>query len=337
LYHGYTVVFERESRGGVDLPSTPTDWDNWDSERLDRIDIYYDLSRIVREYRLDYEDRFYSDDGKTWQTTTLKAVTTSGMRDRYTVDVAPSIMFTYSDYNNRASHTGWQEWAYPRLTTISNGWGGTATYTYANDGRLDTSWYNWHVTTLDIADGVNINPMKTSFAYSTPCYKVMNPPDDWTCNGTNVGELVGYEQTTATTKDFNGTTTLASSVHQFYTERKKAGREYEVQNRNASGTTLSKTTTNITVIDFSNGAYFTYPDMVENFLLSSTLERVNRTTYSYDSVSGNLLEKKEYDGSLVLYRETDFEYLMNTNWSVWLLDTLSKQTLKDGNGAVISQ
>src|SRR5688500_12790016 len=110
------------------------------------------------------------------------------------------MIFGYVDQNNRATNgSPWNEWAYPRLQTIANGWGGTTTYTYTNDGRPYTSWYNWRVTTLDVSDGVNANPMKTTFAYGTPCYD--DAVNGW-CFTSSWGQLVGHVETTATSWDY---------------------------------------------------------------------------------------------------------------------------------------
>jgi uncharacterized repeat protein (TIGR01451 family) len=214
----YSVVFVRESREYPDyMEDVPgwdvrNEWDNWDSQRLDRIEVKYG-SRIIRTYDLTHEVRNYSDDGKTWQTTTLKSVTMSGTAEAGNTVTAPTIEFSYLDQNNRATYSNWQEWAYPRLSAVSNGWEGTTEYFYENDNRPYTSWYNWRVNRVETTDGVSTNRMKTIFSYSSPCY---NATAGW-CNGSNVGELVGYGQTMATTKDFNGTTTLAVAVHKFIT------------------------------------------------------------------------------------------------------------------------
>lgn len=328
---GYSVVFMRESRAGSDVPATPTDWDNWDTERLDRIDVKYGAN-VVRAYDLGYTTNSYTDDTKSWQTTVLSSVAVSGGGVS-----APTITLTYSDKDNRANcGAGCQEWAYPRLASVASGWGSTVAYTYANDGRPNTSWYNWRVTTLDVTDGVNASPMKTLLAYSTPCYK--DPTAGW-CNAGNIGELVGYGQTTATIKDFNGTTTLGISVHSFHTDEQKAGRESQVQNQNASGTTLSQTSTTYTVVTagLPTNGYFTYASAVEQYLRSTSLTRISRTEYEFSATTGNLTFAKEYDGTPTLYRETDYEYVTNPSPSVWILNTLFRKTLKDAVGVTLSK
>jgi hypothetical protein len=136
--NGYSVKFVLETRGGVDVTTTPTDWDNWDASRLNRIDVKYGTT-VVRSYDLTYSIRSYTDDGKSWDTTTLTSVAITGGSTN-----APTITFDYIDQSNRANcGTGCQEWAYPRLETIQNGWGGDSTYTYGNDNCPSTSWYNW--------------------------------------------------------------------------------------------------------------------------------------------------------------------------------------------------
>ncbi len=328
---GYSVVFVRESRAGSEVPTPQTDWDNWDTYRLDRIDIKYGAT-VVRAYDMSYAVNSYTDDGKTWQTTVLTSVAISGGGVS-----APTISFTYTDKDNRANcGAGCQEWAYPRLASVASGWGGTMTYTYGNDGRPSTSWYNWRVDSFDVGDGVNASPMKTTYTYATPCYN--DSTAGW-CNAGNTGELIGFAQTTATIKDFNGTSTLGIEVHRFHTDEQKSGREYEVQNQNASGTILAQTNTTFTVATsgFPTGGYFVFASAVESFLRTTSLVRVSKTEYDYNTTTGNLTFVKEYDGTPALYRQTDYEYVTNTSASVWILNTVSRITFKDAALAVLSK
>ncbi len=328
---GYSVVFVRESRGRNDEPANPTEWDHWETFLLDRIDVKY-RTTVVRSYDLNYQVRSYTDDGKTWQTTTLASVTISGGGIS-----APAITFNYIDLNNRANcGSGCQEWAYPRLQSLSNGWGGALSYTYEHDGRPYTSWYNWRVKEINITDGVNASPMKTTFAYSGPCYN--DKTAGW-CNSENLGELIGYTQAIVTTLDFNGTTILGIAVHKFHTDEQKAGRTYEVQNQDAAGTILSQTNTTYTVItsNLPSGGYFVYASAIERYLRTSGLTRVSRTEYQYDASTGNLTLEKEFDGFGVLYRQTVYEYVVNSSPSYWILNTLSRRILKDASGAILSQ
>lgn len=337
----YSVVFVPEYRNSLEIPSgAGYPGDNYDTYRLDRIEVKHGID-VVRTYDLGYDLRPYNDDGVTWYVLVLSSLTISGGTANL-----PVVSFTYADKDNRANcGANCQEWAYPRLAGVSNGWGGAATYSYGNDGRASNSWYNWRVTGLDLADGVNTSPMKTTFDYGTPCYKVTDPPGNWTCNSTNLGELVGYDQTTETTRDFNGSTPLAITVHKFHTDQQKAGREYEVQEQNASGTILSQTNTTYTVA--TNGlpasGYFTFASAVEEYQRTTSLVRISKTEYEYNTTTGNLTWKKQYDGTPSLYRETDYEYVTNTSIltdlssGVWILDTVSGITLKDAVGNILSK
>jgi RHS repeat-associated protein/uncharacterized repeat protein (TIGR01451 family) len=337
---GYSVLFTRESRAGNDVPAAPADWDNWDTYRLDRIDVKYGTA-IIRTYDLGYVVRSYTDDGKTWQTTVLDSVAVSGSTTATPVVTtsAPTITFSYVDQNNRANcGAGCQEWAYPRLSAVASGWGGTASFTYGNDGRPSTSWYNWRVESLSITDGISGNsPMKTTFAYSTPCYN--DTTAGW-CNAGNTGELIGYAQTTTATRNFSDTANLASTVHKFYTDEQKSGREYETQNQDGSGTILGQSNVSYTVVTtgLPTNGYFTYANQVDQYLRTTTLTQVRRVQYQYDTTTtGNLTLQKEFDGSLNLYRQTAYQYVTNTSPSVWILDTLSSVALKDASGVILSE
>lgn len=326
---GYSVVFIREERSGTvnDVPASPTDWDNWDTKRLDRVEVKYGTTE-VRKYDLSYQVSSYSDGGASWQTTKLTSVAVSGSTAIAPLTNAPTVTFTYEDKENRAPNGSVSnEWHYPRLLTISNGWGSTATYSYDDDNRAYTSWYNWHVTTFDVTDSVNTNPKRVTFAYTTPVYGAE-------------GELVGYQQTTETTLTFS-LNTFAKTVHKFFTNSWDAvGREYETLYQNASGTTLRKTHTNW-IAWWTNG----YPEWVsfhavastEEYVLGSALDLIKTTSYSYDLSTGNLLQEQEFIGASTLYRQTDYEYVTNTSPSVWILETVARQTTKDASGAILSQ
>lgn len=324
---GYSVAFIREQRGTFGLQIVG---ENIDSYQLDRIDVKYGSS-IVRTYDLGYQTRSYSDDGVFYSALVLSTLAISGGSTN-----SPSITFGYTDKDNRANcGTGCQEWAYPRLESVSNGWGSTVVSYYENDGRPSTSWYNWRVETFNLFDGVNPSPMKTTFAYSLPCYK--DTTAGW-CNGSNVGELVGYAQNIETAKDFNNNT-LAITLHKFHVVESEAGREYEVQHQNAGGTILSQTNTAYTVVTsgLPSGVYFTYASAKEEYLRTTYLARVSKTEYEYDTTTGNLIHQKEYDGMPSLYRQTDYEYVTNMSPSIWILDTLARSTLKDAVGTVFSK
>jgi hypothetical protein len=69
---------------------------------------------------------------------------------------------------------------------------------------------------------------------------------------------------------------------------------------------------------------------------------VRTTQYYYDRTTGNLDWEQEYENRArvrVEYRYTDYDYVMNMNPSVWILNTLSCQTLRAGGsaGAILSQ
>jgi RHS repeat-associated protein/uncharacterized repeat protein (TIGR01451 family) len=327
---GYSVTFVRETRGGADVPIAPKDWDAWETERLDRIEVKYGET-VVRTYDLGYEVRPYSEPEGNWDTTVLSSVAASGGETS-----APVTTFSYVDNNNRATINGQQEWPYPRLESIQNGWGGIATYTYGYDARGTNSWYNWRVLKLAVNDGVNAYPASTDFAYATPCYRVINPTT-WSCNGTNLGELVGYAQTTATMKDFNGTTTLAITVHKFYTnDEQKSGREYQTQYKNAAGTILRQTDITFTevIAGLPAGGFFTYASQVNEKLLGGSLAIVNHKEFTYDNTTGNLTREYESDGlpDPALHRQVDYSYQTNTSPSVWILDKLWKRVLSGGPG-----
>jgi RHS repeat-associated protein/uncharacterized repeat protein (TIGR01451 family) len=332
---GYSVSFVLESRGGSDVPAAPTEWDHWDTSRLDRIEVKYGTT-VMRTYDLGYQVGSYSDGGVNWQTTKLTSVAVSGGGVS-----APTMTFAYVDKDNRAANGGSSnEWAYPRLQTIYNGWGGGSTYVYENDGRPYTSWYNWKVTTFDVTDGVNANPMRTTFTYALPCYK-----DDTAgyCNTSNVGVLIGYATTTEYALAFNLSTVLSKVIHHFDTQERFAGTEYLTQHFNGANALLQETWTTWNSIETSgypDGAYFKHPWIVEKFLSTgSGMAYVSRTMYAYNAATGNLEEEKEYRTTDPInpYRKTVYEYVTNLDPKFWILNTVSRRTVQDANGTVLSE
>jgi RHS repeat-associated protein/uncharacterized repeat protein (TIGR01451 family) len=325
---GYSVAFIREAR---DVVSSTIAGANFDNFRLDRIDVKYGAT-VMRTYDLGYQTLPYTDESITHNVLALTTIAVSGSGIN-----APTTTFGYTGFDNRANcGSGCQEWTYPRLTSISNGSGGTSTYIYSNDARPSTSWYNWRVDSQSVSDGVNANPMKTTFAYLTPCY---NDTSAGWCNGSNIGELIGYGQTTETDKDFNGTTSLAITVHKFHTDQQQFGHEYEVQHQDGSGSTISKTLTSYTVdtSGLPTGGFYIYPSEVSEYLNTGGLTLVSETNYLYDNTKGNLTRVTEYDDGAFPYRTTYFDYVFNTSPSIWILDKLTRSTLKDAMGNVVAQ
>ena len=329
LTPAYSVEFVRADRSG-EVPEPQYAWDNWDTQLLDKINIKYN-GNTVRTYDLSYVLRPITDDGKTWNTTVLSSVAVSAGEEPNKVSL-PVINFTYSDKDNRSNcGTGCYEWAYPRLTSINNGWGGMVNFTYANDGRANTSWYNWRVETQDTYDGVNNSPVRTTFAYSSPCYK-----DDTAgrCNNSYIGELVGYGQTIVTTGDNYGSTIRSISVHKFITaDEQKEGREFEVAIKDPSGNMLSKTETSYTV-DTSHtpaGGYFIYANEVKQFVEGGS-SPFSRTVYTYDTSIGAMTLQQEYKGTETTpYRQTAYQYISNTTPGVWILNKVASVSVEGGN------
>jgi hypothetical protein len=82
---------------------------------------------------------------------------------------APTIRFTYQDKPNRATGNG-DVFNYPRLTTIENGTGGKLTFTYGDDGRSNTSWFNYRVQNVTVNSSSTAIAKKQSYTYANPVY-----------------------------------------------------------------------------------------------------------------------------------------------------------------------
>lgn len=290
----YSVVFVPTPRT-VENVINPQDFDDYDTDLLNRIDVKYGTS-TVRSYVLGYG---LMDDGApqghsypSWDTTVLTSVAISGQST-----ALPTLSFTYELKKNRAScGSDCPQWNYPRLKTISNGWGSVATYVYeADDANLSddigrsnhTSFLNWRVQTLAISGGGISTPMKTAYTYAEPCYDSPDDPDGCNTDITK-GGLVGYAQVTETNQDTNFTA-LAVALHKYNTiDIPKRGMEYETQHQDANGVILSQTSTFYNVVTHgstTNGFYY-YPSTsaVDEYLRSgSSLTKISHTEYSYDA------------------------------------------------------
>ncbi|HKZ69614.1 MAG TPA: SpvB/TcaC N-terminal domain-containing protein, partial [Anaerolineales bacterium] len=302
----YSVVLVREDRpaGSEQQPSPLYDWNNWDTKRLDKIEVKYG-STVVRTYDLNLSVRTNA----TGDTTVLDSVAVSGGGTS-----APTVTFTYTDFDNRASGAG-SVYPYPRLGSIANGWGATAAFTYANDGRDNTKWYNWRVENMAVTDGIGGPAMQTGFAFTGPCYDEKDGAG-W-CNTLNKGELIGYAQTTVTSKDFNGQA-VAIGLNKFYTDERRAGQTYESQNQDAGGTVLTQSNTHYTVLTgaMPDKVYYPFADATENYMrINGRLTMVNRAEYDYDPATGNPVTQKEYQTpATYLVFENGFESQNLSGW-----------------------
>jgi RHS repeat-associated protein/uncharacterized repeat protein (TIGR01451 family) len=334
LSAGYNVEFELIDRGTSDVPTTHQDWDNWDTKLLDRIDVKYGTTTVVRSYDLNYQVISHTDASVTWQTTVLDSVATSGGST-----TAPTVTFTYIKKDNRAAPPSGtaNEWAYPRLETINNGWGSVATYLYEEDDRPHTSWFNWRVNDFRITDSVSSGPMKTTFAYSTPCY------DDDTagyCNASNIGSLVGYGQTTATAWNFLGTAAREITVHKFHTDEQRPGREYQTQVKDSAGTILSQTDTTFMIETYGAvpGGYFSWVSSEERSLrVNNSLTLVEMTNYSFNNVTGNIEWEEHFQCTGIqctIYRDTVYTFASNMSPSVWILNAISQKSVSGNSGQI---
>jgi RHS repeat-associated protein len=238
-----------------------------------------------------------------------------------------TIHFGYQNFDNRAVSGSAEKYTYPRLISIQNGYGGSLTYEYGNDGRGTNSWYNWRVSKATVSSGVSTAAVH-GYAYSGPVY--VDP-------GTNLGELVGYSDATETTYDFNGTTKLADAAHHFGTTGLDVGRELWTQWLDAGGTVLRKVV-NTYVTDNSQAPFpswnYRYLYQTENYEKSgSSLALTSKTIYVRDPATGNLSLQEDYLGS-ALYRRHYYEYRSSFNPAIHILDKVTRALLADANNVV---
>jgi uncharacterized repeat protein (TIGR01451 family) len=330
----YIVKFNYDPRPG-DVPTQFNIWDNWDDQLLLDVRICYEScgtndDSYVRKYAFDYAVQNVPNSNGTLTLTNITI--SSGNFSADGVDggiiTSPKIKFTYENKPNRATSGGSDPFTYPRLTRIENGYGGSLNYTYGNDGRDSTSWYNYRATTVNVQTGVGTAAIR-GYTYSAGVYAGAN----------NTGELIGYPDVTETTYDFNGTTKLADTAHHFGTVGLDTGFELVTESKDPSGNVLQKSIS--TYVTDNSQAPFTgwnyrYLALTESYVRSgSTLVLMAKTRYVRDSGTGNLAVQEDYLGS-TLYRKHYYEYRPNFDPAVYILDKATRQLLVDASNNPIS-
>jgi uncharacterized repeat protein (TIGR01451 family) len=343
LEPGYQVRFVLSDRSqNEDIPNQFNVWDIYDSKKLDRIEIYCltcstdPANAPIRTVNLNYTlDPAPNANG----TLTLTSLTTSGGGFTESGALIPAtsaadVLFTYTDMVNRASGNG-DQFSYPRLAQIDNGYGAELTYTHENDGRSNTSWYNYRVKNVQVDSGLG-TAVKRKYTYQSPAYE-----DLW--NSPNLGALVGYATVTEASLDSNnGDADILDTIHQFGTEDPDKGRE--LWSEASSGGTVWKKTVNTYITDNSAATSpawnYRYLARVESFVHGSgdpadTPSLTNMTTYYNDPATGNLLLQSDYLGAN-LYRKTYYEYAVNTDPAFYILNKVSRKLLVDASNQVYS-
>ncbi len=328
----YLVKFNYATRPG-DVPTEFNTWDNFDDKLLDTIQICYTNcsgGNVIRTYDFNYAVQNVPNANGTLTLNEMKIsggdFTASGVSSAALS--SPTIKFTYENKPNRAPSGNQDLFTYPRLIKIENGYGGSLNYTYEDDGRPSTSWYNYRVKTVNVLTGVATAAIR-GYTYATPVYTGTN----------NTGELIGYTDVADITYDFNGTTKLAESAHHFGTTGLDTGYELTTEAKDPAGNVLQKSVS-IYVTDNSQAPFvgwnYRYLSQVANYIRSgSSLVLTSKTVYVRDGSTGNLAVKQDYIGS-TLYRKQYYEFRPNFDPAVHILDKSTRQLLVDASNQIIS-
>jgi YD repeat-containing protein len=334
----YQVKFITADRSSVgDVPNLYNVWDYFDSKYLDEIDICYHACDaydhvVIRTYDLNYSLATAPNANGTLILDSIKISGGGFIENEISIPFTSSatVRFTYENLPNRASGNG-DQFNYPRLTQIDNGYGGMLTYTYETDGRPNTSWYDYRVQKAQVESGLGLATVQT-YAYQTPVYNGQG-------NDPNLGGLIGYTTTTATSVDFiNNNAPILDTKHTFGTTGLDIGRELSTEMKDdAAGTVLAKMV-NTYVTDNSQAPFFgwnyRYLYQTESYVSTAgNLALTTKITYQNDPGTGNLLVQTDYLGSS-LYRKTCYEYMVNLDPSIYLLDNVSRRVIVDANNIV---
>jgi RHS repeat-associated protein len=339
LAPSYLVKFElanRAAAAGDGIPLELNLWDNFDAKYLDEILLCYEdceTGHVIRTYDLEYDVKNVPNNHGTLALISLKVTGgdfDDGEEDEVEIPSTESatVRFTYENKDNRAASSG-LEYAYPRLTVIENGYGGSLTFEYEHDGRGSNSWYNYRVKDVTVSAGTSTAGIR-GYTYTTPKYTGAN----------NLGELIGYTNAVETLYDFNGTTALGVTSHQFGVTGLDTGSELWTETKDADGTTVLHKSINTYVTDNSHAPFegwnYRYLSQVQNYIRSGTsLTLTSRTSYINDPSTGSLLLKRDYLGTS-LYRKEVYEYLPNFDPGYYVLDKPVRHVLLDAADDILA-
>jgi RHS repeat-associated protein len=342
----YQVSFELADRASIgDIPTSYYVYDFIDTKFLDKIRICYlacDSAGYIpiRTYDLGYT---LAPAPNANGTLTLTSIAISGgnftengqfvgsvINSVQVASQAATVTFIYQNKPNRAAGTS-DPFNYPRLMRIDNGYGGRLTFTYETDGRGTNSWYDYRIQKVQVNSGVDTAVVQT-YAYQTPVYTGQggNP---------NLGELIGYTTVTETPLDFkNGNTVLRSVAHTFGTNGLDIGRELTMET-SIDGAVQMKIT-NSYVTDNSQAPFmgwnYRYLSQTVNYVRSGgALTQTSKTTYQRDPGTGDLVMQGDYIDTR-LYRKTYYEYALNRDPSVYILDAVSRKLVTTAGNQVVS-
>ena len=343
----YHIHFVRSLRTH-DVPDNFYLWDNYDSQQLGEIDICYgtgcSAATLVRKYDFNYSWTGVPNANGTLLLDTLQISGGNSNDNGHTSDggtvslpktASVQVKFAYANKPNRAVAAGQSVFSYPRLTSIDNGYGATLTYTYADDARVSTSWYNYHVTQVVVNSGVVVDSgldiaTKRAYEYTNVKYADLNTLND------GLGTLTGYGTVTEKTLDFKHTdAVLQKTEHTFNTDELDTGNEIQTDTFDGDSSTVLRRTVNNYVTDNSFAPFYgwnyRYLGQVQNCVrIGTVLTLTSKTQYINDPRSGNLLEQLDYNGS-DLYRKTYYEYVTNADPSIYILDRVSRIVRTDAN------
>lgn len=241
---------------GTDFGTQPGDTPIFGPQgRLKRIDVYH-AGRRVRYYQLEYETTYSPGGTAIRRLVSIREFSGDGSLS------FPATTFGYQDFPNK----GWcppdwdcphepyyeEQFPYPRLVWVENGYGARTEFTYEDDGRADWEMpYNYRVVEMRTYDGVHADPARVVYAYGTRCYD-QRAGDDYYTNGgvlcrgrapEDVGPLVGHDVVTETVKGYGGGV-LTQRVHRYYIDDGhswRLGLEHRTERRGPEGELLALT------------------------------------------------------------------------------------------------
>jgi RHS repeat-associated protein len=335
LAPGYQLMIVYGDRSTDIAPTEFGIWDHFDTKFLDKIKICdyqcdSSTSRLIRQYQFTYSNSGTPNNNGTLILTGIQAQGGGYDDNSVTIPLTKSskIGFTYNSFNNRVEVAGKEPWYYPRLISISNGYGATQSYTYENDGRSEDTWLNYRIKTVMINDGLGISN-SVSYEYQNPKYEDTEAKK----------ELIGFADVSETIKDPSNGNAINITAYKYGVVDPDKGKELFHDIKDHIGGVDQEITYNYvsdnSMAPFAGWEYHYLSEQGEYKKVNGNLVLVKKTYFQRDPSNGNLLTQLDYIGSN-LYRKNNYSYIVNTSPEYYILDRVSRSYATDANNTVIA-
>jgi len=267
----------------------------------------------------------------------------------------PATTFTYQNFPNKTVCVGCTPihelvaYDYPRMTSVANGYGARTEFSYADDGRANTTdqFFNYRVTEMRTFDGLQAivkSPARVTYEYGARCYDQNDGGPGATnygslCRGLStlnpIGPLAGHATVTARSYGYDGAL-LTRATHSYYTDDSETttawrrALEYRSQLYDGDDALKQQTDTTWDHTDMGS-AWFTHPNQIDTARYQGGATTTSAVAYNYDGYNHPIVEFQygdttRPDDDRTLHRQ----YSINSNVNVWIVNTVSRERVYRG-------